>query len=186
MTDPRITRLFARHDPRPGELALVFGYHIPSGAVLRARHAAGLYHAGMVPRLLFTGGAPHEPGAEAESIRMALVAMEAGVPASSILVEPLSNNTFQNVLFSKNLLANLGLLDSLTRVLLVSCPWHTGRVVRTMKLWFPSRVELLACPHEQECTLDSLEHCPRCRARAENEAAFLDELITTGVLSATL
>src|SRR5262245_37007564 len=136
MNDPTIERLFVRHEPRQADLALVFGYHVPTGAAARARHAARLYHQGVVPRLLFTGGAPHGPGQVAEAVRMAHVAMEAGVPASAILIEPDSDNTFQNVVFSREMLETLGLLAALRRVLVVSCAWHMGRIVRVMKKCF--------------------------------------------------
>ncbi len=37
MTEPSIARLFLRDEPRPADLALVFGYHVPEGADRRVR-----------------------------------------------------------------------------------------------------------------------------------------------------
>jgi uncharacterized SAM-binding protein YcdF (DUF218 family) len=184
MSDATVSRLFVRHEPRPADLALVFGYHVPAGAAARARQAARLYLAGAVPRLLFTGGAPHEPGREAESVRMARVALEAGVPASAILIEPDSDNTFQNVIFSREMLDKLGLLCTLRSVLVVSCPWHMGRVLRVMKKCFPPGVEVRACPQEEECCARNWRDSPDCVRRVRHEAAFLDLLIRQGALPA--
>jgi vancomycin permeability regulator SanA len=182
MTDPSIERLFVRHPPRPADLGMVFGYHVPEGAAARARAAAALYRAGLVPLLLFTGGAPRFPGDEAESARMARVAEDHGVAEQSILLETASRNTFENALRSRDLLRQRGLLESLSRVILVSCSWHMGRIVRIMRCAFPAGIELLCCPQEETCTADTWQSCPQCRRRVVGEAELLSDLIGAGVL----
>jgi hypothetical protein len=184
MNDPAIERLFVRHAPRQGDLAMVFGYHVPAGAAARARAAAALYRSGLVPLLLFTGGAPRFLGDEAESTRMARIAADHGTPAEKILLEGASRNTFENALRSRDLLRERGLLDALRRVILVSCPWHMGRIVRIMRCVFPAGVELLCCPQEEECTADTWHDCPECRKRVLGEAELLSDLIDAGVLPA--
>ena len=138
MNDPRIARCFLQQPPRPADLALAFGFHVAEGADRRARRAAQLYRDGFVPRLLFSGGAPREPGAEAEALRMARVAREAGVPAEAILIEPFSRTTAENVICSRELLRQGDLLAPARTILLVSCAWHLGRIVRLMKVHFPA------------------------------------------------
>lgn len=186
MTDLTITRLFVRHEPQPADLALVFGFHVPEGAAARARHAARLFHQGFVPRVLFTGGAPHEPGREPEAVRMARIAMDAGLPASAILIEPEADNTFQNVVFSREMLRTLGLLLHLQRILVVTCAWHQGRALRTMKACFVPNVEVLACPHDELCDINTWESSPECVRRVRHEAAFLDMLIRQQAVPAEL
>jgi uncharacterized SAM-binding protein YcdF (DUF218 family) len=182
MTDPTIARLFRRDVPRPADLALVFGYHLSEGAQRRARAAARLYLDGLTPRLLFSGGAPRGPGDEAESVRMAHIAVGMGVPRSAILVEPYSRNTFENAICSRVVLAEADLLDALSRVILVSCPWHMGRVVRVMRTTFPASIEFLCCPQEEDCTADTWQTSDECRKRILAEAELLDNLIRAGVL----
>jgi hypothetical protein len=184
--DPTISRLFLRHPPRRSDLALVFGYHIPEGADRRARAAARLYLDGLAPRLLFSGGAPRRPVDEPESARMAHVARTMGVPADAILIEPFSRNTFENAICSRVLLQQTGLLDSLSRLILVSCPWHMGRVARIVRNTFPAHLELLCCPHQEDCTAETWEECPECRLRVRNEAEQLDGFIRAGILLAEL
>jgi vancomycin permeability regulator SanA len=186
MNDLKIRRVFEQREPRPGELALAFGYHVTEGADRRARRAAQLYLDGFVPRLLFTGGAPREPGAEAESVRMARVAREMGVSQESILVEPFSRTTAENVIRSRELLRQGGLLDATKTILLVSCPWHLGRIVRLMKTHFPAGIEHVCCPQTEDCTQERWQECAECRRRVLAEAEFLDDLIRAGALPAEI
>jgi uncharacterized SAM-binding protein YcdF (DUF218 family) len=184
MTDPAVARLFLRHEPRPADLALAFGYHVPEGADRRARAAARLYLGGFVPRLLFSGGAPRSPRDEPEGARMARVALDMGVPPEALLVECFSRNTFENAVCSRVLLEQKRLLGSLSRVLLVSCPWHMGRVARIMRNTFGPAVELLCCPQQEECTAEDWECCEQCRRRVLGEADLLDHFIRVGLLAA--
>jgi vancomycin permeability regulator SanA len=177
MTDLTIARLFVRHEPRPAEAALVFGYHIREGAERRARQAARLYQRGLVPRLLLSGG-------ESEAEHMAAVAAALGVPGEAILIEALSRTTFENVINSREVLRRAGLLAGLRTLLLVSCPWHMGRTLRIVKGAFPATVEALCCPQEEDCTEESWQDCPECRRRVRAEAELLDNLISAGVLPA--
>jgi hypothetical protein len=182
MIEPSIARLFLRDEPRPADLALVFGYYIPEGADRRVRAAARLYQGGLAPRLLFSGGAPGRGGGEAESTRMARLAVGLGVPREAILVEPYSRNTFENAICSRVVLAEADLLDSLSTMILVSCPWHMGRIVRIMRTTFPASIEFVCCPQEEDCTADTWHNSEECRKRIVAEAELLDALIRAGVL----
>jgi hypothetical protein len=182
MTDPRIARLFLRDEPRPADLVLAFGYHVPEGAERRARAAAGHYLAGLTPYLLFSGGGPIRAGDEAEATRMAHIAMAMGVPRQAILVEPYSRNTFENATCSRVLLAEADLLDGLATVMLVSCPWHMGRIVRVLQTTFPASIEFICCPQEEDCTADNWHATVEGRKRILGEAELLDGLIRAGVL----
>ena len=69
-----------------------------------ARRAAELYHQGLAPKVLFTGGLGRNtlgllPEPEAE--RFARVAMECGVPEADIIREDRSANTAENIRFTK-------------------------------------------------------------------------------------
>lgn len=64
--------------------------------------ATALYHAGVAPRLLLSGGGPHAL-AEAEVMRRLAVA--ASVPEEALLLETASANTVENALECARLLA---------------------------------------------------------------------------------
>ncbi len=184
MTDDEITQLlFVRHEPAPADVALVFGYSDPEGAAIRARHAAQLYRAGHVPWLLFSGGCTH-PGEPSEAESMAEVARALGVPNSAILLEPHARTTFENVAHTVTLLGELGILPRLSTLLLVSCPWHMGRVWRLARRSFSPTVRLLCCPHGERCLGHDWHVEEACRRRVEAEAELLAALIRAGLLPA--
>lgn len=75
----------------------------PSAAMLRrTAHAAALWHAGAVARIVASGGAVRHPVPEAQVMRALLLA--AGVPDAAILPEGRSRNTAQNIALSRPLL----------------------------------------------------------------------------------
>jgi len=116
------------HEPRRCDVAVGLGTYDLDVAT----RCAGLYHAGLAPLLLFTGGntpltAARFPRGEAEHYREHAVSL--GVPAEAVLVEPHATNTGENIAFSRRLLEEAGLVPR--SVLLVSKlerrPYATAR-----------------------------------------------------------
>ncbi|WP_150240980.1 YdcF family protein [Nocardiopsis quinghaiensis] len=122
-----------RHRLRPCDVAIGLGSH-DLGV---ADRSAELYHAGLFPTLVFTGGnspptAPVFPRGEAVHFRER--ALELGVPDSAILLESEASNTGQNVTLSRQVLADAGITPA--TVLLVSKPYMERRSFATArKLW---------------------------------------------------
>jgi uncharacterized SAM-binding protein YcdF (DUF218 family) len=102
-----------------------------------ARHAAELYHAGWFPLIVFSGAVnpirPERfPNGEAAHFRDEAIA--AGVPASSVLVEPDATNTGLNITLSRKVLAAAEVRPR--RVMLVCRPYDERRAWATCrKLW---------------------------------------------------
>ncbi|MGW3354121.1 YdcF family protein [Streptomyces bungoensis] len=121
------------HDPRPCSVAIGLGSH-DLGV---ADTTADLYHRGMMPLIVFTGATSRTtrdrmPRGEAEHYRER--AMELGVPADAILVEPRARNTGENIRFSRALLEEHRV--AVSSVLLVSKPYEERRAYATArKLW---------------------------------------------------
>ncbi|MGZ3102277.1 YdcF family protein [Streptomyces sp. H62] len=121
------------HEPRPCSVAIGLGSH-DLGV---AETTADLYHRGMMPLIVFTGATSRTtrdrmPRGEAEHYRER--AVELGVPASAILVEPQARNTGENVTLSRALLEEHAIDTS--SVLLVSKPYEERRAFATArKLW---------------------------------------------------
>jgi hypothetical protein len=177
VTDAELTRfLFLRDEPEAADLALVFGHSDPELAAMRARHAAGLFQRGYVPRLLFTGGPLQDRVQVTEADYMAGVAASHGVPEGALLLERRAVNTIQNAQNSAALLADHGVVGGLATVLLVSCPWHMRRVLLVSRRVFPSQVRLLCCPHHDECTAETWARDEAGRRRVVNEIALLGRL----------
>ncbi|OEJ33057.1 YdcF family protein [Streptomyces subrutilus] len=121
------------HEPRPCSVAIGLGSHDLGVAEV----TADLYHRGMAPLIVFTGATSRTtrermPRGEAEHYRER--AVELGVPASAILVEPHARNTGENIRFSRALLVERAI--HVESVLLVSKPYEERRAYATArKLW---------------------------------------------------
>ncbi|MEU7418459.1 YdcF family protein [Streptomyces antibioticus] len=121
------------HEPRPCSVAIGLGSHDLGVADATAE----LFHRGMAPVVLFTGATSRTtrdrmPRGEAEHYRDR--AVELGVPASVILVEPNARNTGENIRFSRALLEERRI--SVSSALLVSKPYEERRAYATArKLW---------------------------------------------------
>ncbi|MFD9317973.1 YdcF family protein [Streptomyces sp. NPDC060053] len=121
------------HEPRPCSVAVGLGSH-DLGV---ADTTADLYQRGMFPLVVFTGATSRTtqermPRGEAEHYRER--AVELGVPADAILVEPNARNTGENIRFSRAILAEQNV--PVSSVLLVSKPYEERRSYATArKLW---------------------------------------------------
>ncbi|MGJ7488933.1 YdcF family protein [Variovorax sp. ZT4R33] len=116
--------------PRPADAALVLGNRAyrqgaPNPCLTgRVDAAVAMARAGLVPRLLMSGGVDHEDG-RIESQVMDVHARAIGY-SGPVLRESLSNSTRENLAMSLPLLREVGV----TRVIVVSEPYHLWRVER--------------------------------------------------------
>ena len=92
------------------------------GAQERIEHAIDLYKAGVSQRLVLSSGYVYS-FREAEGMRM--MAIERGVPADAIVLEEQATNTYQNVIFVRDILR----AHQWTSAVLVSSPYHMRRAL---------------------------------------------------------
>ena len=112
-----------------------------------ARRAAELYRQGLAPVVLFTGGLGRNTEGllpEPEAGRFARVAMECGVPEKAILLEPESTNTAENILFTRRLLENRGIVHK--RILGVHQPFMERRITAAMGVYWPEQAFRVTSP----------------------------------------
>ena len=103
-----------------------------------ARRAAELYHQGLAPKILFTGGLGRNTEGllpEPEAVRFAKVAMEYGVPECDIILEDKSTNTKENILFTREKLEALGIPHG--HILGVHQPFMERRIASAMGVYWP-------------------------------------------------
>lgn len=132
-----------REPLRPCELILALG----SNDLRVAEHAARLYHQGLAPRLMFSGGLgrlTEGSFARSEAETFAARALEMGVPAEALLLEPRSTNTGENIQFSRAVLAEHG-LDPQTFIV-VQKPYMERRARATFRRQWPGKEILMASP----------------------------------------
>ncbi len=136
------------HEPRVVDVAVGLGSHDLGVAA----HCAALYRAGLFTTLLFTGG--NSPGTldwfpRGEAIHFREHAVALGVPDEAILVEPRAANTGENIVFSREVLADAGIVPR--SVLLVCKPYMERRAyATTRKLWPEIEVTCASVPLEFE------------------------------------
>jgi uncharacterized SAM-binding protein YcdF (DUF218 family) len=101
-----------------------------TAAADRLVYATQLYKLGKAPVVLISGGNRSGSGeADAESVHAAALLARWGVPASAILTETESTNTYENAVYSKMMLDQHGL----KAVLLVTSAIHMRRALATFR-----------------------------------------------------
>ncbi|EOX3119993.1 YdcF family protein [Vibrio cholerae] len=124
--------------PDVADLILVLG----SNDVRVAEHAAKLYHQGLAPYVLFSGGfGRFTQGVfnHSEAETFAAIAKDAGVPEHAILLETQSTNSGENLHFSHQLLVQQ--TWPAKRILLVQKPYMERRAYATFMQQWPESVE---------------------------------------------
>jgi uncharacterized SAM-binding protein YcdF (DUF218 family) len=131
------------HQLAPADTILVLCSHDKAVAA----RGAELFLAGWAPLLIFAGGLGaitrhlwHEPEAD----QFARIAVEMGVPPDRILVENRSTNTGENILFTKQLLAERRL--DLRKFLVVQKPYMERRSYATFRRVWPEKELLVTSP----------------------------------------
>ncbi|MEH0927704.1 YdcF family protein [Micromonospora sp. CPCC 205558] len=123
-----------RHELSPCDVGIGLGSHDLGVAVVATR----LFQAGLFPWIVFTGAnAPTtvERFPRGEAVHYREYAIEQGVPAEAILVEPRATNTAQNLEYSRQLLTEHRI--PVKSVLIMSRPYQQRRAYATCRLMWP-------------------------------------------------
>lgn len=112
-----------------------------------AERGAQLFLDGYAPLLIFSGGQgaiTKTLWSEPEAERFARIAESLGVPRESILVEPHSTNTGENIELTKKLLAERGLNPH--KFILVQKPYMERRSYATFRKMWPEKELIVTSP----------------------------------------
>jgi uncharacterized SAM-binding protein YcdF (DUF218 family) len=120
-----------RDDAGPADAIIVLGaaaYDAKPSPVFeeRIRHGIDLYHRGLAPKLIFTGGYGGAGARFSESQVARRYALRQGVPEKAILIESISRNTHENLRQASALMQN----HNLHSAIIVSDPLHMARALR--------------------------------------------------------
>lgn len=131
--------IFAETPVEPADIILVPGGSQPE----LMEHAAALYHQGLAPYILPSGGAnPRLETTEWEFLQRIGVGL--GVPERAILLEDRARHTFQNAEFSWQTLQHSGIRPN--KVILSCKAFHARRALLTYRTAFPPDVKFLVSP----------------------------------------
>jgi uncharacterized SAM-binding protein YcdF (DUF218 family) len=131
------------HSPERSDCILVLGSH----DLRVAERGAELYLQGWAPILLFSGGlgnVTRDIWKETEADQFAAIARDMGVPAEAIFIENRSTNTGENILFTRDLLAERRLDPK--SFLLVQKPYMERRSYATFKKHWPDKQLIVTSP----------------------------------------
>ncbi len=112
-----------------------------------AERGAQLFHEGWAPLLLFSGGLgaiTKDIWTEPEADQFAKLAVGLGVPKDKILIENQSSNTGENILFTRQLLAEKEIDPQ--KVILVQKPYMERRSFATFKKLWPEKEVIVTSP----------------------------------------
>lgn len=131
------------HELKPASLIFVLGSH----DLRVAEHAADLFHRGLAPRVVLSGGVGVRQvnawsGTEAE--RFAEVMRQRGVPEAAMLLESRSTNTGENLQFTRELLAARSL--TVQSVIAVQKPYMERRTFATIRQQWPEIAVRVSSP----------------------------------------
>ncbi|MBP2404621.1 hypothetical protein SNS2_3237 [Streptomyces netropsis] len=122
------------HEVRPCSVAIGLGSHDLGVAATGAE----LYHAGLFPLIVFSGGNSATTAArfpQGEAVHFRSHALDLGVPDEAILLEPSARNTGQNITFSRKVLAKADV--KVSSLLLISKPYMERRSYATCRMVWP-------------------------------------------------
>lgn len=119
------------------------------GAGDRVIYGAHLYHQGVAPQILVSGGSvPYIGENSPESNHMAELLIMLGVPEKAIWQESVSRNTFENALYSYEFLRKKGI----DRIVLVTSAFHMPRSVMVFE---QQGFEVIPAPTDYSITAES-------------------------------
>ena len=112
-----------------------------------AERGAQLFHEGWAPLLIFSGGLgaiTKDIWTEPEADQFAKLAVGLGVPKDKILIENQSSNTGENILFTRQLLAEKEIDPQ--KVILVQKPYMERRSFASFKKLWPEKDVIVTSP----------------------------------------
>ncbi len=131
------------HTLAPCDLIFVLG----SNDARVAEYAAELYHRGLAPYIVFSGGAGRftQGWQLTEAEIFAKAAQTKGVPSEAILLENKATNTGENIRFSRQIIREAGKPEP-SRILALQKPYMERRTLATLEAQWPGPTFLVSSP----------------------------------------
>jgi len=106
-----------------------------------------LFREQWAPLVIFSGGLgviTKQFWTEPEADRFARLAIAAGVPKNKVIIENRSSNTGENILYTKQLVADMGL--ELQKFIVVQKTYMERRSFATFRKWWPEKQVIVTSP----------------------------------------
>ncbi|MCD4694426.1 YdcF family protein [bacterium] len=130
--------IFLKSNPQKADLTLVFG----------TRHQEAinkvykLYQDKLTNKILVSGGVNRVTGRN-EAQEMSKKLINLGIEQKDIILENMSTNSLENVLFSKKIIDKKFNLNNIKKIIAVVKHYHSRRALMTLKKHFSKTVEFI-------------------------------------------
>jgi len=166
-----------------GDCILVLGSN--KAAKYRVPVAVDAYNAGRAGKIMLCGGILHDfpSGKSSESEHMRKAVLELGVSEEDIILENLSQNTVENILFALVQLQRTFGMNNVSRVLLVTTAYHMRRSLAIARYLFPKHISVVPCPaNDNNTRRENWMNTSAGMARAKGEAMNLVSYVISGII----
>lgn len=167
----------------PADCIIVLGSM--KAANYRVPLAVDAYKAGRAGKIIVCGGKLRDfpDGKHSEAEHMCHAALELGVSKEDIILENLSLNTVENILFALIELQRAFSLNKVRKVLLVTTAYHMRRSLAIARYLFPPHITIIPCPaNDNHTRRDNWMRTPVGIERAKSEAMKLINYAINGVI----
>ena len=147
------------------DVCLIFGSK--RGDAL-AQHAAALYHQGYFEKIISSGG-KRMPNGEIEAHRMREVLVQHGVPEKAIFVEDRSQNTGENVTFSRYRMQRVWDMGDARSVIGIGQMHAARRFLMTLEAHWPQAVKMFTAPNPYDTPREDWHTHPKMKAEVMRE-----------------
>lgn len=128
--------VFVQTEIQPADIILVPGGSYPQ----QIEKAAELYHQGMAPYILPSGGYNSYIN-EVEWVYMRRIALELGIPEDAILKEDQAKNTFDNAIYSWEVIKSMKI--KVKSAIMVCKGQHSRRALLSYQTAFPQEIKFM-------------------------------------------
>ena len=156
-----------------------------SAAKYRVPVAVDAYNAERASKIMLCGGAVRDfsSGKCSEAEHMCKAVLKLGVAEENVILENLSQNTVENILFALIELQRTFWLNKVHRVLLVTASYHMRRSLAVAQYLFPKHIDIVPCPaNDSNTRRDNWMNTPVGIERVKGEAMNIVRFVINGVI----
>jgi len=135
--------IFLESDIKQADLALVFGTR-HSEAINKVYE---LYKDKFIGKVLISGGVNRVTGKN-EALEMSKKLIAFGIRDEDIILENMSTNSLENVLFSKKIIDEKLGLNNIKSIIVIVKHYHSRRALMTLKKHFPKNIKIILATYE--------------------------------------
>lgn len=164
------------------DVALVLGHKRVDVLESRVNHASHLFHQRRLGIVLLTGGQSirNRGDTKSEAEMMRNIAIGKGVDARHLRIENESSTTIENIRHTLAIINCCAEFRDLSSIVLISSPWHMGRVLMIAQLYLGKRARLVCSHSDDGPTWSDIRQGAQISPTVQNELRLIRYLQENG------